>query len=74
MTRVPRLRAAEVIAALRKAGFEVVRVKGSHHVLSRSDGRTTVIPVHAGEDLGPGLLHQILRDADLTLDHFHDLL
>jgi len=74
MTRVPRIRATAAIAALRKAGFEVVRIRGSHHVLARSDGRTTVIPVHAGEDLGPGLLRQILRDADLTADQFCDLL
>jgi predicted RNA binding protein YcfA (HicA-like mRNA interferase family) len=27
-----------------------------------------VIPVHAGEELGPGLLAKILRDAELTKD------
>ena len=74
MTRLPRIRATEAIAALRKVGFEVVRVKGSHHVLARTDGRTTVIPVHAGEDLGPGLLRQILRDAELSVDEFRKLL
>jgi len=74
MTRLPRIRATEAIAALRKVGFEVVRVKGSHHVLVRPDGRTTVIPVHAGEDLGPGLLRQILCDAELTVDEFRKLL
>ena len=47
---------------------------GSHHVLARADGRTTVVPVHAGEDVGPGLLRQILRDADLTVDQFCKLL
>lgn len=74
MSRLPRIRATEAIAALRKVGFEVVRVKGSHHVLARSDGRTTVVPVHAGENVGPGLLRQILRDADLTVDQFCALL
>lgn len=48
--------------------FEVVRVKGSHHFLRHADGRCTVVPVHAGEILGPGLLLQILRDTDLTKD------
>lgn len=60
--------------ALHNMGFDVVRVKDSHHVLARSDGRTTVVPVHAGEDVGPGLLRQILRDADLTVDQFCELL
>lgn len=74
MSRLPRIRGTELIAALRKAGFAVVRVRGSHHVLARSDGRTTVVPVHMGEDVGPGLLRQILRDADLTVDQFRELL
>ena len=42
--------------------------------MARPDGRTTVVPVHAGEDLGPGLLRQILRDADLTVEQFSKLL
>ncbi|WP_197738530.1 type II toxin-antitoxin system HicA family toxin [Rhodothermus marinus] len=33
MTRQPRLKGNELIAALRKAGFEVVRIKGSHRFL-----------------------------------------
>ncbi|WP_272481561.1 type II toxin-antitoxin system HicA family toxin [Rhodothermus marinus] len=31
MTRLPRLKGNELVAALRKAGFEIVRIKGSHH-------------------------------------------
>ena len=30
------------------------------------DGRYTVVPVHAGEIIGPGLLHKILKDAELS--------
>ena len=74
MSRLPQIRATEVSAALHKVGFDVVRVRGSHHVLARSDGHATVVPVHAGENLGPGLLRQILRDADLTVDQFCGLL
>jgi predicted RNA binding protein YcfA (HicA-like mRNA interferase family) len=56
MSRLPRIRATQVITALQKAGFDVVRVKGSYRVPARSDGRMTVVPVHAGEDMGPGAL------------------
>jgi predicted RNA binding protein YcfA (HicA-like mRNA interferase family) len=31
--RLPSLKADEVIRALRKAGFEVTRIKGSHHIM-----------------------------------------
>ena len=60
MTSLPSLRAHDVIRALRKASFEVARIKGSHHVLRyRSDpGRGTVVPVHAGTDIKRGLLRK----------------
>jgi predicted RNA binding protein YcfA (HicA-like mRNA interferase family) len=66
--RKVRLSGKELIRKLGKFGFEVVRVKGSHHFLKSDDGRTTVVPVHRGEILGPGLLRKILKDAELT-DH-----
>ena len=39
MTRLPRITGREIIAALRKAGLEVARIKGSHHFLRHPDGR-----------------------------------
>ena len=62
------------MATLRKAGFEVIRIKGSHHFLRHADGRGTVVPVHAGEVIGPGLLTAILRDCDIERDDFLRLL
>jgi predicted RNA binding protein YcfA (HicA-like mRNA interferase family) len=66
MTKLPRLTGQRLIAALRQAGFQVIRVKGSHHFLRHADGRSTVVPVHRGEVIGAGLMSQILRDCDLT--------
>ena len=74
MARHPRLRGRELIAALKVAGFNVARIKGSHHFLKHSDGRATVIPVHAGETIGPGLYNKILRDVDLTNEELLRLL
>ena len=74
MTRLPRLGGREIIAALRKAGFDLIRVKGSHHVLRHPDGRTTTIPVHSGEVIGPGLFAKILRDCELSSEEFCSLL
>jgi predicted RNA binding protein YcfA (HicA-like mRNA interferase family) len=68
MSRTPRLSGSELLAALAKAGFAVIRIKGSHHFLLHQDGRKTVIPVHSGETIGPGLLHKILRDIQLTTE------
>ena len=63
-----------LIAALKDAGFLVQRVKGSHHFLRHPDRRTTVVPIHSGESLGPGLLAKILRDVELTRSELEELL
>ena len=74
MARLPRARGREVIAALRRSGFVVLRVRGSHHFMQHPDGRRTVVPVHAGETIGPGLLSKIMRDAEMDTDDFEKLL
>lgn len=74
MTRLPVVTGRELIAALGRKGFQVVRIKGSHHVLRHDDGRMTVVPVHGKEQIGPGLLAKILRDCDIGRDEVHELL
>jgi predicted RNA binding protein YcfA (HicA-like mRNA interferase family) len=74
MSRLPSLTGKQLIAALNKTGFEVIRVRGSHHILRDADGRSTVVPAHAGETIGPGLLSHILRDCDLSREQLVDLL
>lgn len=74
--RLPSLKADDVIRALRIAGFEVVRTKGSHYFLRHSSdpSRSTVVPVHGGKDIKRSLLHKIIGDAGLTIDEFRALL
>ncbi|MFN3981393.1 MAG: type II toxin-antitoxin system HicA family toxin [Caldilinea sp.] len=74
MSTFPALTGAQLIKALRKFGFDVVRIKGSRHFLQHSDGRCTVVPVHRGETIGRGLLAQILRDCDLTREQLQEKL
>jgi len=74
MAKLKRLRGKELIKLLSRIGFEVVRIKGSHHFLKHADGRATVVPVHAGEIIGPGLLSKILRDCEITKDDLEKLL
>lgn len=74
MTSAPSLTGKKLVSALKKAGFEVLRVKGSHHFLRHEDGRSTVVPVHSGETIGPGLLGKILRDCELSRDQIQSLI
>ena len=64
--RKPRWTGRQLVTALEAFGFEIRRRRGSHVFLGHPDGRTTVVPVHRGEVLGPCLLGKILRDVDLT--------
>jgi predicted RNA binding protein YcfA (HicA-like mRNA interferase family) len=74
MSRNPRVTGLELVAALRKAGFSVVRTRGSHQFLRHEDGRATVVPAHSGETIGPGLLHKILRACQLSVEELKALL
>lgn len=74
MTRLPRLRAKELIRVLERAGFQVERSRGSHFRLKHPDGRITSVPSHAGETIGPGLLRAILRDVEISAEELDKLL
>jgi predicted RNA binding protein YcfA (HicA-like mRNA interferase family) len=74
MSKRPALTGKEIVAALEQAGFSVIRTRGNHHFLRHPDGRTTVVPVHAGDTIGPGLMSKILRDCGLTREEFAALL
>jgi predicted RNA binding protein YcfA (HicA-like mRNA interferase family) len=74
VTRFSAVSGKALIAAFKRIGFEEIRVKGSHHFLKHPDGRTTVVPAHSNETLGPGLLASILRDVKLSRTGLQDLL
>jgi len=66
MPRLPRLKGNELVRILKKHGFVIVRIRRSHHSLKHPDGRYTVVPVHAGETIGAGLLLKVLKDVELS--------
>lgn len=73
MTRLPTLSSREVIKILRKLGFSKVRQKGSHAFFGHPDGRTTLVPIHKGKDIGRGLFREILKEINLTPEEFMKL-
>lgn len=60
--------AREVMAALRRVGFEVVSQRGSHVKLRNEDGRTVIVPDH--REIARGTMRSILRQAGLTAEEF----
>jgi len=78
VTRLPSLSSRQLIAALRRAGFEDAprRGKGSHHALVRTDadGRVRLVIVPERRDLPRGTLRGILELAGMTSDELSRLL
>jgi predicted RNA binding protein YcfA (HicA-like mRNA interferase family) len=63
--------AKKVIAALKKNGFRVSRVSGSHYVMVKGELRT-VIPYH--RSIRIGTLKAILSKIEISIDEFVDWL
>ena len=74
MSKLPVLKPSELVRILERLGFERIRQKGSHLYLRHSDGRATVVPMHRGEDIPPGLLRGILHNVELRREEFLELL
>ena len=73
MSKLPVISGKECIKALEKIGFVFVRQRGSHIVLTRENSTITVIvPNH--KELDRGTLRAIIRQIDLTVDEFIQLL
>lgn len=61
--------AREVRKALRKAGCEELRQKGSHmQVQCPPEGRQTTVPVHGSKDIARGTLRSIERSVGIDVD------
>ncbi len=54
---------AELIKRIKRAGFELVSTKGSHHKFRNGD-RMVIVP-HPKKDLPTGLVRQILKQAGI---------
>jgi len=62
-----------LLRLLKKLGFNLARVHGSHHVFEKN-GKILVVPVHKGEEIGVGLLRKIIRDLGLNVEEFLEML
>ena len=75
MAKLPQLDAVKLSKILRKLGFEFFRQRGSHMFFKHPDGRTTVVPHHSGDKIGPGLLNKIIKkDIQISREEFEKLI
>jgi len=74
MSRLRPVSSKALCKLLTQLGFEKIRQKGSHAFYRHPDGRSTVVPIHAGEKIGKGLLHDILKEIDLERNEYLKLI
>ena len=69
-SRIPIVSWRDVVKALKKKGFRIVREK--KHIVMRNNNRIAVIPKH--EEIAKGTLLAILRQAGISKHEFLELL
>jgi len=74
LTKLPLVDAERMEKLLFLLGFNKVRQKGSHAYYHHPDGRSTTIPHHRGRVLARPLIRELLREVELSLDEYNDLL
>lgn len=75
MTSLPALKPKVLLSILQKAGWRIIRQKGSHVQLKHSDkpGFRVTIP-HHNEDLAPGTINSIIKQMGMSRKEFEQLL
>jgi len=73
--KLPRVGCRQLVQALKRAGFEEQRQRGSHlHLRRASDAKRVTVPIHQQRTVPVGTLRAILRDADISVNEFVELL
>lgn len=74
MPRLSPLRSREVIAKLRRLGYEGPSSGGNHLVMTHPATRKSIpVPVHGSKDVGVGLIRTIIREAGITVEEWLEL-
>ncbi len=75
MCSLPSITGKQALAAFSQAGFSVVRIKGSHHIMKKPGHKFLLsVPVHGSSPLKKGTLRGLVTGAGLTVKDFVDLL
>ncbi|KUO72784.1 MAG: hypothetical protein APF81_00750 [Desulfosporosinus sp. BRH_c37] len=73
MSKLTIISSKEMVALLKRLGFEEIRQTGSHKLFShRQNDRNTIIPMHS-KDLKRGLIKAILKDIGISDEEYEAL-
>jgi len=75
MPSLPVITGKKAVKVFNKLGFSVVRIQGSHHIMKKKGHRCLLtVPVHSGKTLKPGTLRGLIRAAEVSPEHFLQVL
>lgn len=66
--KLPSITCKQLIKVLEGKGFYFSRQSGSHAIYKHTSGRRTTIPIHPGKIIGKGLLSQIMKDTEISIE------
>ena len=66
--KLPSVTAREMIRILERKGYILARQSGSHAIYKHPALKSVTVPLHAKKDLTIGVVHSIMRDAELSSD------
>ena len=72
MPPLPLVSGDAFVRAMERIGYRRIRTRGSHMILAHRSRLALSVPGH--RELDRGLLRRLIRDADLTVPEFVDLL
>ena len=73
MPTLPLLSGLDIVKAFEKLGWQEVRRKGSHIVLTK-DGHMATLSIPNHKEVARGTLRSLIRAAELTISEFIDVL
>ncbi|MDY6865974.1 MAG: type II toxin-antitoxin system HicA family toxin [Halobacteriota archaeon] len=75
MSKLPVISGEKTVKCFEKLGYVVVRQKGSHvRMRHKSDKKKKPLTIPKHKVLGKGLLRKLIRDAEISVEEFCELL
>lgn len=74
MSGLPVVSGKEAVKAFQNAGWSIVRIGSSRHIIMKKPGVITTLFIPDHKTLDRGLLRALIRDAFLSIDEFCNLL
>jgi predicted RNA binding protein YcfA (HicA-like mRNA interferase family) len=73
MSKLPRISGDDTVKVFKKLGWQLSRQRGSHLIMTKSDSIYS-LSIPRKPVLAPGLLRDLIKKANLSVDEFIELL